>query len=85
LPSAGSWPLCATASSFFIRTQSGDPRAAGEVESLPFSETPGSRHSLFLELDQPALRSLPEQRFDLAAWSRATVNIDYHIQFDHGL
>jgi transposase len=54
-----------------------------KLNHRPFQKRPGSRHSLFLELDQPALRSLPEQRFDLAAWSRATVNIDYHIQFDH--
>jgi hypothetical protein len=37
---------------------------------------------LFLEVDQPALRSLPAERFDLSVWSQATVNIDYHIQFE---
>ncbi len=40
-------------------------------------------HSLFLEMDRPALRPLPSERFDLSAWSHATVNIDYHIHFDH--
>jgi hypothetical protein len=42
----------------------------------------GSRRSLFLAVDQPALRPLPAERFDLSVWSQATVNIDYHIQFE---
>ena len=54
-----------------------------KLNHRPFQKRAGSRHSLFLELDQPALRPLPQQRFDLSAWSLATVNIDYHIQFDH--
>jgi transposase len=39
---------------------------------------------LFLEVEQPALRPLPTERFDLSVWSQAKVNIDYHIQFDAG-
>ena len=31
---------------------------------------------------RPALRALPTERFDLSQWSRARVNIDYHIAFD---
>jgi transposase len=54
-----------------------------KLNHRPFQKRPGSRHSLFLELDRPALRPLPEQGFDLSTWSQATVNIDYHIQFDH--
>jgi transposase len=54
-----------------------------QLNQRPFQKRPGSRRSLFVELDQPALRPLPSQPFDLAAWSCATVNIDYHIQFDH--
>ena len=54
-----------------------------KLNQRSFKKRTGSRRSLFLELDRPALRPLPEQRFDLAAWSQATVNIDYHIQFDH--
>jgi len=61
-------------------------RAIGElVEKLnqrPFKKREGSRQSLFLEVDQPALRPLPAERFDLSMWSQATVNIDYHIQFE---
>jgi len=62
-------------------------RAIGElVEKLnqrPFKKRDGSRRSLFLEVDQPALRPLPAERLDLAVWSQATVNIDYHVQFDN--
>lgn len=54
-----------------------------KLNQRPFQKRAGSRHSLFLELDQPALRPLPAERFDLSAWSQAKVNIDYHIQFDH--
>jgi transposase len=61
-------------------------RAIGELlEKLnqrPFQKREGSRRSLFLEVDQPALQPLPAERFDLSVWSQATVNIDYHIQFD---
>jgi len=61
-------------------------RAIGELldklNQRPFKKREGSRLSLFLELDRPALRPLPAERFDLSEWSQATVNIDYHIQFD---
>jgi transposase len=33
-------------------------------------------------VDKPALSPLPAERFDLSEWSRARVNIDYHIAFD---
>ena len=54
-----------------------------KLNQRAFQKRSGSRASLFAELDQPALRALPQQRFELAEWSKATVNIDYHIQFDH--
>jgi transposase len=61
-------------------------RAIGELldklNQRPFKKREGSRRSLFEQLDRPALRPLPAERFDLAEWSQATVNIDYHIQFD---
>jgi transposase len=47
-----------------------------------FRRREGSRTSLFETLDRPALMPLPATRFDLSQWSRATVNIDYHIVFD---
>ena len=53
-----------------------------KLNTRPFKKREGSRQSLFLELDRPALRPLPAERFDLSEWSQATVNIDYHIEFD---
>ena len=48
----------------------------------PFKKREGSRYSLFVEVDRPAMRALPSERFDLSVWSQATVNIDYHVQVD---
>lgn len=53
-----------------------------KLNHRPFKKREGSRCSLFAEVDRPAMRPLPSQRFDLSVWSQATVNIDYHIQFD---
>lgn len=47
---------------------------------MPSAE--GSRATLFEALDRPALRPLPLEPFDLSEWSRARVNIDYHVAFD---
>lgn len=47
-----------------------------------FRKREGSRASLFASLDRPALRPLPAERFDMSEWSRARVNIDYHVAFD---
>lgn len=52
------------------------------VNQKAFRKRPGSRASLFAELDQPALRALPGERFDMSQWTRAKVNIDYHVAFD---
>ncbi len=51
-------------------------------ESGPFQKLEGSRASLFAELDKPALKPLPQTRYELAEWKRATVHIDYHVEVD---
>ena len=48
----------------------------------PFQKLEGSRQSLFAKLDKPALKPLPQTRYELAEWKRATVHIDYHIEVD---
>lgn len=40
---------------------------------------------MFEALDKPALKPLPSESFDMSAWSRARVNIDYHVAFDANL
>ena len=42
-----------------------------------------SRRQLFLRLDRPALRPLPQTRFTYGEWKHAKVNIDYHVEVDH--
>jgi transposase len=54
-----------------------------KLNQRPLKKHEGSRLSLFRELDQPALRPLPAQRFEsTAVWKSAKVNIDYHVAFE---
>lgn len=48
----------------------------------PFKDLPGSRLSQFLLLDKPALKPLPQEKYQYAEWKKAKVNIDYHIAFE---
>lgn len=41
-----------------------------------------SRSELFTKLDQPALKALPTERYELAEWKLCRVNIDYHVEVD---
>ena len=41
-----------------------------------------SRKHLYLTLDLPALRPLPERPFGPGVWSKAKVNVDYHVVVD---
>lgn len=52
------------------------------LNARPFQKMAGSRESLFVTLDRPALRALPARPYEFAAWKRARVNIDYHVQVD---
>ena len=52
------------------------------LHERPFRKRDGSRSSLFPSLEKPARAPLPAERFDMSQWSRATVNIDYHIAFE---
>lgn len=53
-----------------------------KVNARPFRGQPTSRDELFTELEAPALRPLPAGRYELATWKKATVSIDYHVEFD---
>lgn len=41
-----------------------------------------SRHELFLNLDLPNAKSLPDVPYEYAAWKKAKVNVDYHIEIE---
>ena len=52
------------------------------LNNRPFKKLPGSRQDAFDALDAPYLRPLPESAFVFAEWKKATVNIDYHVEYD---
>ena len=52
------------------------------LNNRPFRKLPGSRRTLFEQLDRPALRPLPTERYVFAEWKKARVNIDYHVEVD---
>ena len=53
-----------------------------DLNQRPFKKLPGSRASAFAEMDQPALRALPEQHYEYAEWKVARVGVDYHVEVD---
>jgi transposase len=53
-----------------------------ELNQRPFKTLPGCRQSWFESLDRPALKPLPALPYEIAAFKRARVNIDYHIEID---
>jgi transposase len=55
-----------------------------DLNARPFQKLPGSRRSLFEQLDRPALKPLPASPFEYAEWRHARVGIDYHIHVDGG-
>ena len=53
-----------------------------KLNARPFKKLEGCRRSAFEALDRPALRPLPQTRWELARWKKAKVNIDYHAEHD---
>ena len=57
-------------------------RLLERLNQRAFRKLPGSRRSLFEQLDRPALRPLPAERYVFAQWKKVRVNIDYHVEVD---
>src|SRR5690554_2901982 len=53
-----------------------------EFNTKPFQKKEGSRKSVFLKEEQHLLIPLPLQPYELATWTQATVQFNYHISFD---
>lgn len=51
-----------------------------ELNEKPFQKLPGSRLSVFKEIEQKALLALPVHPYSFAEWKKAKVNIDYHVE-----
>lgn len=54
----------------------------GWLNQRPFKKLPGSRQSLFEDLERPVLRPLPARAYEYAEWEQAKVSIDYHLEVD---
>jgi hypothetical protein len=53
-----------------------------QVNDRPFQKLAGSRRSVFEQTERATLRPLPADRYELAEWKTAKVNIDYHISVE---
>lgn len=54
-----------------------------QLNEKPFQKLEGSRNSWFDSQEKAALLSLPAHPFELATWSKAKVNIDYHVAVEN--
>jgi transposase len=54
-----------------------------QLNEQPFQKLDGSRNSWFETLEKGQLLPLPTLPFELANWSKAKVNIDYHVAVDN--
>ncbi|MGH9593803.1 MAG: IS21 family transposase, partial [Bryobacteraceae bacterium] len=50
-----------------------------KLNAQPFQKLEGSRDSWYEELEKARLLPLPAAPFELGVWSKAQVNIDYHV------
>ena len=70
----------------FFSLQEANRAIAAGVEALnerKFQKIDASRKSLYEQLDKPALKPLPPERYIFARWKKARVHIDYHIQVEN--
>ena len=51
-----------------------------DLNTRQFKKMPGCRRSRFVELEQPALRSLPARAYEFGTWKKSKVHPDYHIE-----
>jgi transposase len=56
-----------------------------KLNAKPFQKLEGSRDSWFAANEQSKLLPLPSSPFEMAVWSKATVNIDYHVVVENHL
>jgi transposase len=55
------------------------------LNERPFKKRDGSRASAFAAHDRPALQPVPAERYEVAIWKQARVNIDYHVEYERCL
>lgn len=52
------------------------------LNDRPFQKIPGSRRSLYEIVDRPFLKPLPTVPYEFAQFKKASVHIDYHVEYD---
>jgi len=52
------------------------------LNNRPFKKMEGSRRSVYEQIDRPALRPLPDRRYEVTEVKFSKVNIDYHVEVD---
>jgi transposase len=52
------------------------------LNQRPFRKREGTRASLFAELDRPALKPLPAERYQVSAWKSGRANLGCHVEID---
>jgi len=52
------------------------------LNNRKFQKLDTTRAELFKTIEKPALKPLPLNAYEFARWKKATVNIDYHIEYD---
>jgi transposase len=81
----GRWILARLRHQRFATVGEVDTAIAALLPALnerPFQKLPGSRASVFAELDAPALLPLPASPYELARFKTVKVHIDYHVEVD---
>jgi transposase len=53
-----------------------------DFNTRPLQKMKVSRRHLFETIDAPAMKPLPERRYEYAEWQKPRVNIDYHVEID---
>lgn len=53
-----------------------------KLNDRQFKRMKGSRRSLYESIDRPALKPLPAVPYEYAQFKKASVNIDYHIEYE---
>jgi len=53
-----------------------------DLNRRAFKKLDGCRASVFETIERPAMRPLPQRRYEFAQWKSAKVNIDYHVEID---
>lgn len=79
------WILASLRNRVFFTIEELNAAIAELLETLntrPFQKLEGCRRSAFEKIDRPAMQPLPPTRYELSTWKKATVNIDYCVEYD---